>query len=76
MPTPKGGEKRPPTRGFLHCGKPLITGDPLRCPAMASETAAATRLTLAEIRAARARLEYNRVARELAAVGAAGALEV
>ena len=43
-------------RRFLHCGKPLITGDPLRCPAMASETVPTPRLTLAEIRAARERL--------------------
>src|SRR5688500_16505928 len=56
MPMPMGGGKHAPTAGILQCGKPLMSGDPLPCRPMAAEPEAAPRLTLADIRAARARL--------------------
>jgi threonine dehydratase len=56
MPTPGGGEKRRLASGFLQCGKPLIERDPIPSGRMAAESQATPRMTLAEIRAARALL--------------------
>jgi len=56
MPTPPGPEKRVRKTGFLHCSNPRFAADPIPCPAMNATPASPYIPTIAEIRAARARL--------------------